>query len=612
MNGHLSHVWTGILILVSALVSGCGIGVQDLRSSANSAVHGNIMGGQQAVSGSTIQIYAAGNTGYGSASSALLSTPAMSDANGGFTITTPYTCPSTSTPAYIVAQGGNPGLGGTVNNGALTLMAALGPCGNLSPSTHVIINEVTTVAAVWALAPFMTAYDHVGSSSTNATGLPNAFAMAANLASADHGQSPGDAPSGSTIPVPEIYTLANILASCINTDGSTDSTMPCGKLFTVVTPMGASAPTETVGAALDIALHPDSNGSVFGSMSPLFQLVSSTGPFQPTLTTAPNDWTVAANFATGGSTTNGVAIDNAGNAFVVDSSALRELSPAGTLLGSYSSMAGDSVALDDSENIWVGGAGVVKKMPATLSTPASFPFGLQDNGFNDVIGLALDGFGNAWYTCDNCFTMGKLSPSGTFSGPYGASSDFHSTFVAIDPSENAWKGTLVGDISIVNNSGTSVGSAPYNCSNCGDPSAAAIDANGMAWIGAASSLLRFATSGTFTSYSLFSGAGGGLYEPYGVAVDGADNIWIANGMNESNAYTGALSEFTNSGMAVTPTLGYVSNTMATAHYAAIDGSGNVWVGNTGNGSVTVFVGVATPVVTPLALGLKNGTLATKP
>jgi hypothetical protein len=610
---NISHaVWAGVLIVFGTVLTGCGAGAPDLSSSTNAALQGRIMGGQQPVSGSTIQIYAAGNTGYGTASAALLSTPAMSDANGGFTITTPYTCPSASTPAYIVAQGGNPGLGGTVNNTALILMAALGPCGNLSPSTHVIINEVTTVAAVWALAPFMTAYDHVGSSSTNAAGLTNAFSMAANLASFDRGQSPGDAPAGATIPYAELNTLANILASCVNTDGSTDSTMPCGKLFNVVTPAGGTAPKETVGAALDIALHPGSNGSVLGSMSPLFQLSSSTGPFQPTLATAPNDWTVAVNFATGGSTTNGVAIDNAGNAFVVDPSALRELSPAGTLLGSYSSMAGDSVALDDSENIWVGGAGVVKKMPATFSTPASFPFGLQDNGFSDVIGLALDGYGNAWYTCDYCFTMGKLSPSGTFSGPYGASSDFHSTFVVIDPSENAWKGTLVGNISIVNNSGASVGSAPYNCSTCGDPSAAAIDANGVAWIGAASSLLRFTTAGTYTNYSVFSGAGGGLFDAYGVAIDGADNVWVANGMNASNAYTGALSEFTNGGMAVTPTLGYVSNTMATAHYAAIDGSGNVWIGNTGNGSVTVFVGVATPVVTPLALGLKSGTLATKP
>jgi hypothetical protein len=44
---------------------------------------------------------------------------------------------------------------------------------------------------------------------------------------------------------------------------------------------------------------------------------------------------------------------------------------------------------------------------------------------------------------------------------------------------------------------------------------------------------------------------------------------------------------------------------------AIDGSGNVWVLLAGN-SVTEYIGVATPVVTPLSLGVKNKKLAAKP
>jgi hypothetical protein len=43
----------------------------------------------------------------------------------------------------------------------------------------------------------------------------------------------------------------------------------------------------------------------------------------------------------------------------------------------------------------------------------------------------------------------------------------------------------------------------------------------------------------------------------------------------------------------------------------VDGSGNVWVLLADN-SVTEFAGVATPVVTPIALGLKNNKLAAKP
>jgi hypothetical protein len=45
--------------------------------------------------------------------------------------------------------------------------------------------------------------------------------------------------------------------------------------------------------------------------------------------------------------------------------------------------------------------------------------------------------------------------------------------------------------------------------------------------------------------------------------------------------------------------------------AAVDSSGNVWVLLTNN-TVTEFVGVATPVETPIALGVKNKKLAAKP
>ena len=47
---------------------------------------------------------------------------------------------------------------------------------------------------------------------------------------------------------------------------------------------------------------------------------------------------------------------------------------------------------------------------------------------------------------------------------------------------------------------------------------------------------------------------------------------------------------------------------------ALDGSGNVWVsgGNSFQGSVVEFIGAAVPVVTPLAVGVKNNMLGTRP
>ena len=70
---------------------------------------------------------------------------------------------------YLVASGGNPGLmPSTVNNPQLSLMTALGSCGTLSASTNISVNELTTVAAVWSLYPYMTSYAGVGSGSSDA------------------------------------------------------------------------------------------------------------------------------------------------------------------------------------------------------------------------------------------------------------------------------------------------------------------------------------------------------------------------------------------------------------------------------------------------------------
>ena len=45
---------------------------------------------------------------------------------------------------------------------------------------------------------------------------------------------------------------------------------------------------------------------------------------------------------------------------------------------------------------------------------------------------------------------------------------------------------------------------------------------------------------------------------------------------------------------------------------AIDGSGNLWVANFTGNTLTEFVGLAAPVVTPIAAGVANNTLGTRP
>ena len=111
-------------------------------------------------------------------------------------------------------------------------MAALGPCNNLSVSTYITINELTTVGAVYPLAAFMTSVGAVGSGSGDAAALVSAFTLAAELVNTSTGTSPGvGVPVGTTIPVAQIDTIADILANCINsTGGIAGDGSGCGNL----------------------------------------------------------------------------------------------------------------------------------------------------------------------------------------------------------------------------------------------------------------------------------------------------------------------------------------------------------------------------------------------
>ena len=111
------------------------------------------------------------------------------------------------------------------------------------------------------------------------------------------------------------------------------------------------------------------------------------------------------------------------------------------------------------------------------------------------------------------------------------------------------------------------------------------------------------TTSTFT--------GGGLLQPTAVAVDGAGQVWIANGGN-------SVSSFANNGVAQSSAAGYGASTAAApSPYnapsgIAVDQAGSVWVTNSGGNSVTRIFGSAAPVVAPLVTGAGNGTTGSRP
>jgi trimeric autotransporter adhesin len=276
-----------LCLLASLLLTGCGSAPNTPHPTPvdNSRYSGSVHGGQQPVVGATIQLYTVGTTADGSAATPLLTSTVTSDSTGSFTITGLYSCTS-ATQVYIVATGGNPGLSTTNPN--IALMAALGSCSALTPSTFININELTTVAAVAALAPYMSSATAIGASSTDFPSLFAAFTLANQLVDTTTGTSPGTSiPSGDTVPTAELNTLADILSACINSTGGTagDGSL-CGQLFSLTTISPSPAPTNTIAAMLNIANNPTLNTSA------LYALVPPTPPFQPTLTSAPANFQI--------------------------------------------------------------------------------------------------------------------------------------------------------------------------------------------------------------------------------------------------------------------------------------------------------------------------------
>ena len=108
--------------------------------------------------------------------------------------------------------------------------------------------------------------------------------------------------------------------------------------------------------------------------------------------------------------------------------------------------------------------------------------------------------------------------------------------------------------------------------------------------------------------------GGGLYMPWGIAVDGNDNVFVANfngkrlsylcGANSSSCPPGF-----NTGDPISPDGGYTFDGLVRNTGVQIDPSGNVWLANNweivpaptnpGGHQLVVFIGLAAPVKTPL-------------
>jgi len=361
-----------------------------------SAINGRVMGGQQPVAYANVQLWAAGAAGYGSASTQLITGAytVTTDAQGIFQITGTFTCPaSSSTPVYLTVTEGYPAP--ATPNPNLALMAALGPCDGLSNIPFVNVDEVTTVASVWALAPFMAGMDHIGTSPTNMIGLQNAFASVNELVDIATGMAGGPAlPAGATIPADEIYALADMLATCVNSAGGVDNDgSNCGTLFHNAKVAGV-APTDTITAAMNIAQNPAAN------VSALYDEIPSVGAVFPTTLAEPAAWTLMVTYTGSGiKAPHGVANDASGNVWIANAGddSVTMLNPAGAMQFHTTGVTGSmptAIAIDGSGGAWLANSGNATIVP--VMNDGTMGTILNGNGLNAPKGIAIDAAGNVW------------------------------------------------------------------------------------------------------------------------------------------------------------------------------------------------------------------------
>jgi streptogramin lyase len=656
------------LFSLSAVLTGCNLQPTATPTDIpGTAISGIVHGGQQPITSAKVYLLAVNPTGYGgpgiaasaaNASVSLLNPVATGNpadsigsyvltnsttSPGSFSVRTDYLCTtgyaqSTGTTVtlsgteqvYLYVLGGNTGTGINAHSG---MLVALGPCN--APTTQVSINEVTTVATAYAFAGFATDATHIGSSGSTLarTNLSNAFANVANLANTSTGVVTAST-TNIIVPVANIYTIADILAACVNTTGSTASGSNCNTLFAHTNSAGdsGSTPGDTATTAINLAHNPYPSAA---GVTALYGLQPATGaPFVGGIPTyEPNDYTLILQFTGNGLVEPwGLAIDAAGSAWAVNydygstsAATLSKFSSTGAPLvntSTYTLEVPYEIAIDTSGNAWVANG----YNPASVTefsnagTPITGPGSYTGGGLSNSYGIAIDASGDAWISNTGNNSIAEFNSSGTELSGLGFGSPDSSTpqGVAIDVSGAVWFANYRGSsITKLNSSGVyQSGANGYTGGGLNTGARGiAIDASGDAWIAnpTGRTISEFSNSGMpLSGTNGFSG--GGLNGPFDVAIDGAGTVWLCN--NAYSSVSAFIGTGTSAGTAISPASttynsngGYtgtyynVTGTLSQPAHIAIDGAGDVWISNFGNNSLSEMVGAAAPVVTPIAANL---------
>ncbi len=540
------------------LLAGCGGGTPATVSGSGTVTSftGKVQAAGLPVVGASVQLYATGTSGNGSASTALLTQALTTDSSGDFTLPSNFSCTTSGAGLFLLAKGGRVGITGTANN-SLWLAAAMPACGSLTSTLSVTVNELTTVAMATALAQFYVAGGNVGASATNTIGLGNAVVNAQLLGDLITGVSPGaNVPANVTVNFAMLNSLANALSACAA------STPVCTSLFSAAT-VGGTAPTNTLDAAFTIARNPGHN------VAAIYALSTAT-TFTPALTATPPDWMISLTLSGGGlNEPTAISVDGSGDLWSADyNEALSEFAPNGAPV---------------------------------------FTHGITNQGLHESFGLAIDSSNNIWVESDetagsprNGGSVAKFNNAGSAitNGIGYTAGVYYPTGIAADPNGDMWIANYGNSTyALFNSSGLAL-TTNCNVNGCGSgqlefPVAVAVDSNHFAWFAnqSANTVTRISLNGTTaTPIVCCDGASG-------VAVDAHNNVWVANYFGDS------VSELGTTGTVISS--GYIGGGVDHPQGIAVDGAGSIWVANYRGSSISVLAG-ATAAVPGAALSPSTG------
>ncbi|MGE5214212.1 MAG: hypothetical protein ACM3NN_11035 [Nitrospirota bacterium] len=570
---------------------------------------------------------------------------------------------------------------------SIEFIAVLGP---LVPAS-VTVNELTTVAASYSMAQFL----RTGVISGNSFGLQIAAGMNDNIVAFATGQSSPvlvNSPNADqTNSLRSTRSLANLLAACVDDPKVTTT------FLDLTTPAGGLPPNNTAQALANLARDPAHN------VDGIFALTQLSNVYAPPLVNMPDVWTVTVKINDSGSDDaeflisgpGNLAFDRRGYAWVTNNTVQgtpnsgrfnlvfkpngkpadgMNGTPRSPLTGGGVLGAGFGVAIDPRGFAWFGnfgwgmcdycvpsgeGHGSISLFTPT-GMPVSPPHAYQ-GGPVRAQGMAADAQGNIWISSfknDSLYVFRHENPhQPLFVHPYDGAAPFD---VAIASDGTGW---------VTNTGGLPFGEFPRSIAKYALvngtlqqqflrflPEAEGVrglslDSQGNAWLATLGSsttsnaIYVFRPDGTelgrFTT-------GGGMDAPWDTAIDGEDNVWVANfgPLAEGSNFTGRLTKLWginpppghSMGEPISPPSGYTvpsAGSEVLLHNGAplyslgqppgppcfipmmrqtavvIDQAGNIWSinnwkpdfdidtagGNPGGDGIIIFVGLAAPPTT---------------